>query len=245
MEATSTRRAGLERFTFPKDSKPYFVLDLSNDLPASFAGGTMDIDPVKGRVTMGGLWGSRYDTDIFKLFILMISILQFWTRQLQLSGIRLLRFVGRGQTNSGRIRYLEWKSVCQLIILCLNMPYVDRRYGLDAKGLGMTHLNLTRNLIGDQYQYGALFSYSGQPKQINIRVGVSFVSADQACQNAEEEVGNSSFDDIMAQSQALWNAKLSKIEIDVANTPPNVTELLYSSLYRASLTPVCCDSNSI
>ena len=35
MEATSTRRAGVERFTFPKGSKPYFVLDLSNDLPAS------------------------------------------------------------------------------------------------------------------------------------------------------------------------------------------------------------------
>lgn len=35
MEATSTRRAGLERFTFPKGSKPYFVLDLANDLPAS------------------------------------------------------------------------------------------------------------------------------------------------------------------------------------------------------------------
>ena len=37
MEATSTRRAGLERFTFPRGSKPYFVLDLSNDLPASTA----------------------------------------------------------------------------------------------------------------------------------------------------------------------------------------------------------------
>lgn len=62
MEATSTRRAGLERFTFPKGSKPYFVLDLANDLPASFAGGRMDIDPVKGRITLGGLWGSRYRT---------------------------------------------------------------------------------------------------------------------------------------------------------------------------------------
>ena len=60
MEATSTRRAGLERFTFPKGSKPYFVLDLANDLPASFAGGHMEIDPEQGRITMGGLWGSRY-----------------------------------------------------------------------------------------------------------------------------------------------------------------------------------------
>lgn len=59
MEATSTWRAGLERFTFPPDSKPYFVLDLANDLPGSFAGGELNIDPLKGRVTIGGLWGSR------------------------------------------------------------------------------------------------------------------------------------------------------------------------------------------
>lgn len=59
MEATATRRAGLERFTFPAGSKPYFVLDLSNDLPVSFAGGTLDIDPAKGRVMIGGKYGSR------------------------------------------------------------------------------------------------------------------------------------------------------------------------------------------
>lgn len=59
IEATATRRAGLERFTFPSGSKPYFVLDLANDLPASFAGGTMNIDPQQGRVTIGGFWGSR------------------------------------------------------------------------------------------------------------------------------------------------------------------------------------------
>jgi putative alpha-1,2-mannosidase len=102
----------------------------------------------------------------------------------------------------------------------------------------MTHLNLSLNLIGGVYQSGALFSYSGQPKQVNIRVGVSFVSVDQACSNAEEEVGNASFDDIHDQAKALWQEKLSKIEIDIAGTPPNITEMLYSSLYRASLTPV-------
>jgi len=59
IEATATRRAGLERFTFPSRSKPYFVLDLANDLPDSFAGGQLSIDPQKGRVTIGGKWGSR------------------------------------------------------------------------------------------------------------------------------------------------------------------------------------------
>jgi len=67
MEATSTRRAGLERFTFPAGSKPYFVLDLANDLPESFAGGSMDIDPVNGRITIGGYWGSRYCSNWFRV----------------------------------------------------------------------------------------------------------------------------------------------------------------------------------
>ena len=59
MEPTSTRRAGLERFTFPQGWKPYFVIDLANDLPASFAGGTLDIDPENFHITIGGHWGSR------------------------------------------------------------------------------------------------------------------------------------------------------------------------------------------
>jgi len=112
------------------------------------------------------------------------------------------------------------------------------RYGLDAKGLGQTHLNLSRSLIGDTYESGALFSYEGNPEQVILRVGISFVSTDQACANAEEEIGTSSFEEIQLASKALWQEKLSKIMIDVANTPPNVTEMLYSSLYRASMTPV-------
>jgi len=62
MEATSTRRAGLERFSFPKGNTPFFTLDLSNDLPHSFRGGNMTIDTKAGRITIGGYWGSRYAT---------------------------------------------------------------------------------------------------------------------------------------------------------------------------------------
>ena len=111
-------------------------------------------------------------------------------------------------------------------------------YGLDAKGLGQTHLNLSIDLIGGVYQSGALFSYDNNPETVNIRVGVSFRSEDQACANAESEIGSFSFEEIETQAKALWQEKLSKIEIDVGGTPPNVTEMLYSSLYRSSLTPV-------
>ena len=67
---------------------------------------------------------------------------------------------------------------------------------------------------------------------------MSFVSADQACANAESEVGDSTFDEVLTKAIAIWNEKLSKVEIDIANTPPDITNMLYSSLYRAALTPV-------
>ncbi|KAJ7105408.1 glycoside hydrolase family 92 protein [Mycena crocata] len=203
MEATATRRAGLERFTFPSGSKPYFVLDLANDLPNSFAGGSMNIDPTKGQITIGGSWGSSFGPGRFNYqAFACYDVLD-----------------GGKQTLS---EYGVWTA---------------DNFGLDAKGLGQTHLNLTLNLIGGVYQSGALFSFDGNPKQVNIRVGISFVSTDQACANAESEVGSASFEEIEAQAKVLWNEKLSKIEIDVPNTPANVTEMLYSSLYRASLTP--------
>ncbi|OCH93726.1 glycoside hydrolase family 92 protein [Obba rivulosa] len=204
MEATSTRRAGLERFTFPKGSgTPYFVLDLANDLPASFAGGTLNIDPDLGRITIGGHWGSSFGPGEFHYqAFACFDLLDGGNQKLSEYGV--------------------WTA---------------DTFGLDAKGLGMTHLNLSLNLIGGVYESGALFSYEGEPEQVNIRVGISFVSADQACSNAETEVGNSTFEEIMAQSKALWNEKLSKVEIDFANTAPNVTEMLYSSLYRSFLTP--------
>lgn len=105
-------------------------------------------------------------------------------------------------------------------------------------GLGLTHVNLTKNLIGgNPYESGALFSYANNPAEINIRVGVSFVSVEQACANAETEIGNSTFEEIRQQSVDLWNEKLSKLEIDVGSTNPNVTEMLYSSMYRSFLTP--------
>lgn len=206
MEATPTRRAGLERFTFPVGYKPYFVLDLANDLPASFAGGTLDIDPVKGRITIGGRYGSSFGPSRFNY----------------------QAFACYDLLNGGKQKLSEYGV------------WTGDTVGLDAKGLGQTHLNLTLNLIGGIYQSGALFSYDINPPaspQIIIRVGISFRSTEQACANAETEVGDASFEDIRARAKAQWQEKLSKVEIDIANTPANVTEMLYSSLYRASLTP--------
>ncbi|TRM61596.1 glycoside hydrolase family 92 protein [Schizophyllum amplum] len=203
MEATATRRAGLERFTFPAGQKPYLVLDLANDLTQSFAGGEMDVDPELGRVTIGGWYGSSFGPGSHKFQA-------FACYDLLNGGSQALDEYGVWTAND---------------------------YGLDAKGLGQTHLNFTRSLIGDHYESGALISYAGTPTEITIRVGVSFVSTAQACANAEAEIGDATFDEVRDAAKVLWNEKLGRIEIDVGGTPANVTEMLYSSLYRANLTP--------
>src|SRR6266446_6019939 len=130
--------------------------------------------------------------------------------------------------------HLYMSSHCVLLVI----EVLQHRNGLVARGLGETQLRLSGSLIGDVMESGALFSFAGSPTQVIIRVGVSFLSEKQACANAESEIGTATFDQIQAQSKALWNERLSRIEIDVPLTPPKVTELLYSSLYRASLTPV-------
>ncbi|KAJ2930255.1 hypothetical protein H1R20_g6808, partial [Candolleomyces eurysporus] len=206
MEATPTRRAGLERFTFPPQLRSYFVLDLSNDLPGSFAGGELNIDPERGRITISGRYGSsfgpgRYSYQAFACYDVL---------------------------DNGRQKMEEYGV------------WTGDTVGLDAKGPNMRRVNLTLNLIGGIYQSGALFSLSPPDRAnntLNIRVGISFRSVEQACANAEEEVGSASFEEIRDRARLLWLDKLKRVEIDLANTSKNVTQMLYSSMYRSFLTP--------
>ena len=240
MEATSTRRAGLERFTFPKGNTPFFTLDLANDLPQSFQGGNLEINPSAGRITISGHWGSRHaDENLLSDF----SYADGDATVLDRARSRTRRSRATTSSTMTRNNWISSESgpvICLHVLLVSSPPLnpIYTRNGLVARGLGDTSLNFETSLIPGAIEAGALFSFSGSPAQVTIRVGVSFLSETQACANAESEIGTATFEEIVARSKALWNERLSRIEIDVPHTPPNITELLYSSLYRASLTPV-------
>ena len=77
-----------------------------------------------------------------------------------------------------------------------------------------------------------------------IRIGTSFISADQALLNMEREVGSPhSFEDIASDSKKEWRATLSRVNvggIDASYSNQEKENLLttfYSTLYRASLFP--------
>ncbi|KAG6856684.1 hypothetical protein H0H87_001899 [Tephrocybe sp. NHM501043] len=71
IEATSTRRAGLIRFSYPATNSAnpinHLVVDLTNDLQRSFEGGTISVSP-SGRVELGGIFLQSYGTDNYTAF---------------------------------------------------------------------------------------------------------------------------------------------------------------------------------
>ncbi|MBW0474806.1 hypothetical protein O181_014521 [Austropuccinia psidii MF-1] len=84
---------------------------------------------------------------------------------------------------------------------------------------------------------GVIFSYPQSVNVVELRLGVSFVSADQACTNMEAEVGNASFEEVRKESVRLWNEKLGRLEIPLAEIKPELAVMLYTSMYRSFLTP--------
>lgn len=217
MEGTTTRRAGLMRYTFPttamkkqKAKHPHVVFDWTNDLPGSFRGGQMTIDPMKGRIMMNGTFGSSFASSLFSY-----------------NSYACFDLLADGQQEIGTFGLFS-----------------GDRFGQDTKLPNVTFAEQERNTIGGQpAQRGALISWKkamkkgkvcrrlqtkrvaqanqktftlsrlfvdalySQDQQILVRFGVSYVSTEQACQNAEEEIPHYDFDAVVAQSKKLWNEK--------------------------------------
>jgi putative alpha-1,2-mannosidase len=81
-------------------------------------------------------------------------------------------------------------------------------------------------------------------QHILMRIGTSFISADQAVVNMQREVGAPlSFQQVAAESKEEWRSTLARVdvgEVDASYSLQEQTDLLttfYSSLYRASLFP--------
>jgi predicted alpha-1,2-mannosidase len=90
---------------------------------------------------------------------------------------------------------------------------------------------------------GALETFSRNPNAVNkstsilARVGISFISIDQACHNAESEIGDWDFNQVVEDSKAQWNDILTRFQVEDEGKDPDTVSLFYSSLYRMHLTP--------
>ena len=82
---------------------------------------------------------------------------------------------------------------------------------------------------------GLLLQFDGcKGKPITLRMGLSFVSAENAKENLLAEVGDQSFDEVLRSTQAQWDAQLGAIAIDADDETKTV---FYTALYHAMLMP--------
>ncbi|KAK4164565.1 family 92 putative glycoside hydrolase [Cladorrhinum sp. PSN259] len=74
-------------------------------------------------------------------------------------------------------------------------------------------------------------------KGILARVGVSFMSVDQACNNAENEIGDWGFERVESDARREWRKKLGVIQVDGAGVSEEFLTTFWSGLYRTLLSP--------
>ncbi|CDO77720.1 Glycoside Hydrolase Family 92 protein [Trametes cinnabarina] len=72
---------------------------------------------------------------------------------------------------------------------------------------------------------------------IFVRVGVSFISTDQACTNAEAEIPTFDFDGTRSAARAAWNDILGRVQVETDGVDDDTVTLFYSSLYRTHISP--------
>ncbi|TID25006.1 glycoside hydrolase family 92 protein [Venturia nashicola] len=74
-------------------------------------------------------------------------------------------------------------------------------------------------------------------RQILVRVGVSFISIEQACGNAESEIPDFDFAKTLSAAEEAWKVKLDVIEVDDRGVSDELKEVFWSGIYRSLISP--------
>ncbi|KAI0690299.1 glycosyl hydrolase family 92-domain-containing protein [Cytidiella melzeri] len=210
IEATSTRRAGLIRFSYPSSTQPSVVIDLANDLQRSFqGGGSVNINATEARVTLSGTYLQSYGTSNYTAY----ACYDFAPPS------QISSNFSQSLVQFGTYRSVSSQNKANVTITpnstFLSFPFAGSNLGIEA---------------------GALLQFSGS-ETVLARFGVSFISTNQACANAEAEIPDWEWNSVQTASEQAWENVLTRIETNTTTENATVVELLYSSLYRSHLVP--------
>ncbi len=115
------------------------------------------------------------------------------------------------------------------------VAYFDKPFSSFGIWNGSNYTENLQIISSDDITVNLGFDKDNQSKTVNVKVGISYVSIDNARLNLESEVGDNSFDDILQNAVAKWEGKLSIIKIDGCTDDERV--IFYSSLYRSFQMP--------
>jgi putative alpha-1,2-mannosidase len=113
--------------------------------------------------------------------------------------------------------------------------FVNERAGTEPK-----EIFVTRGFNLFYLQAGGFVRFD-RPKDgtITARVGMSFISADQACENAEREIPSpeTAFDAVKASAEKSWRHKLSPISVEAGGVSEDMQKAFWSGIYRTMISP--------
>ena len=91
-----------------------------------------------------------------------------------------------------------------------------------------------QEVVGDSI--GTYMRYRFEvPTSVEMRVGISYVSIENARENLKKETGDLSFDAILKKTQQDWNAHLAKIEVEGDSQENKIK--FYTALYHTLIHP--------
>lgn len=88
---------------------------------------------------------------------------------------------------------------------------------------------------GQRNGYALIHLANGASQPVELKIGLSFVSIENAKQNLQQEIGNKSFADIRNIANRTWESLLSTIQVKGGTEKQR--SMFYSCLYRSFLWP--------
>lgn len=78
-----------------------------------------------------------------------------------------------------------------------------------------------------------------QDSTVTARVGLSFISTEQACRNAEDEISSplDAFEDLVENAKEAWREKLSPVSIKSGGATEDLLTAFWSGIYRNMISP--------
>jgi predicted alpha-1,2-mannosidase len=90
--------------------------------------------------------------------------------------------------------------------------------------------------VGDSTPIGASFDFTTKANQvIQAKVGISFISAEQARENVRQEIPAWNFDAVRTAATTLWDAELAKLSL--SGESDSQRRQLYTAMYHIMLMP--------
>ncbi|RYP70290.1 hypothetical protein DL769_005035 [Monosporascus sp. CRB-8-3] len=99
-------------------------------------------------------------------------------------------------------------------------------------------LTVSRGINNYPLPGGAFVRFESADTPVLARVGLSFISSEQACRNAEKEIPDYNFGAVEQAAADAWKAKLSPISVSAGGgVEPSLLTNFYSGIYRTMVNP--------